>query len=331
MTLAETLNTAAYQAAHDGAALAADHAGMLWMHDRDRAALLNRLSTNNVAALQPGQGRQTVLTTPIGRIIDLLTIHVFADDLLLVTSPGQQAAVRKHLRKNIFFNDKVKVEPVEELGRLLLYGPQAEPLLGTLGAVPAAELYALTPANIDGVALHISRVKPIGGAGFALYAPAAQLATIQAALHKADAVDLDATSLDVLRIEAGYPAFGRELSQDYIPLETGLWEAVCFTKGCYVGQEIIARMESRNRIAKQLRGLHLHIAGDQAAELAAIKLPATLSAEGKPAGELTSATISPRYGSIGLAYVRSAQAVAGTQLSLAEGQISAEVVDLPFA
>lgn len=330
MTFTETLNPAAYQAALEGAALATSASGLLWMRDRDRAALLNRLSTNNVEALQPGQGQQTVLTTPIGRIIDVLTIHVFEADLLLVTSPGQQAAVLKHLRKNIFFNDKVKVEPAEELGRLLLYGPAAELLLGKLGANPTQALYALTPAEIDGVALNVSRVRPIGGAGFALYVPAAQLATIQASLYEAGATELDAASLEVLRIEAGYPAFGRELSQAYIPLETGLWDAVCFTKGCYVGQEIIARMESRNRIAKQLRGLRLHLDGNQAA-LAAIELPATLSAEGKPAAELTSATISPRYGAIGLAYVRSAHIAAGTQLSLAEGRIGAEVVDVPFA
>jgi aminomethyltransferase len=331
MTFTETLNTAAYQAALEGAAVAAGQAGLIWMRDRDRAVLLNRLSTNNVEALQPGQGQQTVLTTPIGRIIDLLTIHAFEEDLLLVTSPAQQAAVLKHLRKNIFFNDKVKVEPAEELGRLLLYGPAAETLLGTLGASPAPALYALTPAEIDGVALHVSRVPPIGGAGFALYVPAAQLATVQAILQDAGAADLDAAGLDVLRVESGYPAFGHELSPAYIPLETGLWEAVCFTKGCYVGQEIIARMESRNRIAKHMRGLRLHLASDQATELAALELPAPIQAEGKPAGELTSTTISPRHGPIGLAYIRSAQAAAGTQLSLAEGRISAEVVDLPFA
>ncbi len=331
MTFAETLNTAAYQAALEGAALAVSDSGLIWMRDRDRAALLNRLSTNNVEAITSGQGQQTVLTTPIGRIIDLLTVHVFDEELLLVTSPDQQAAVLKHLRKNIFFNDKVKAEPAEELGQLLLYGPQAEALLETLGAQPAAELYALTPASIDGVAVQISRVKPIGGAGFALYAPASQLATLQSTLHAAGAAELDAASLDVLRIEAGQPVFGRELSQAYIPLETGLWEAVCFTKGCYVGQEIIARMESRNRIAKQLRGLRLQIDGDPATELAALELPATLSAEGKPAAELTSATLSPRHGPIGLAYVRSTHAAAGTQLSLAEGRLNAEVVDLPFA
>ncbi|HZG67647.1 MAG TPA: folate-binding protein YgfZ, partial [Herpetosiphonaceae bacterium] len=135
-----------------------------------------------------------------------------------------------------------------------------------------------------------------------------------------DVPRLGEATFDVLRVEQGHAAFGHELSLEYIPLETRLTDAVSFTKGCYVGQEIIARMESRNRLAKQLMGLRL------ARPVAASD---KLSREGKEAGDLTSVVESPRYGPIGLAYVRTAAAEPGTIVDVADG-VTAEVVELPF-
>jgi aminomethyltransferase len=134
-------------------------------------------------------------------------------------------------------------------------------------------------------------------------------------------VPLDEASFDILRVERGYGAFGRELSQEYIPLETGLLDAVSFTKGCYVGQEIIARMESRNRLAKQLRGLRLSRPA---------AAPGKLDVDGKEAGDLTSAVVSPRFGPIALAYVRSAHAAPGGVVGIAGSDARGEVVELPF-
>jgi tRNA-modifying protein YgfZ len=317
---------AAYAAAREGAAIYDGGAcGRIWMRDRDAAALLHRLSTNQIEKLTPGQGARTVLTTPIGRIIDLLTVHRADDGLLLVTSPGSGLAVFRHLRKNIFYNDKVKLEDASEsLAQLILYGPRAAELLGGLG-LPAVGLqpYGMAAAQWRGWPLYVARCQPLGEGGLALYAPAAAAGGLAEVLAAAGAATLDRDSFDVLRVEAGQGAFGRELSQEYIPLETGLWDAVSFNKGCYVGQEIIARMESRGRLAKQLRGLLL--AAGLPADLA---LPAKLSAGGKEAGDLTSVAESPRHGLIGLAYVRSAHAAPGAALDV--GGRAAEVVELPF-
>src|ERR671930_79402 len=97
--------TLGYQAALSDAALADEGgAGRIFMRGKERAALLQRLSTNDIARLRPGQGARTVLTTPIGRIIDLLTVHVLEDALLIVSSLGQGGPVWAHLKKNIFFN-----------------------------------------------------------------------------------------------------------------------------------------------------------------------------------------------------------------------------------
>jgi aminomethyltransferase len=320
-------NLAAYAAAYAGAATYNGGAcGRIWMRDRDAAALLHRLSTNQIEQLAPGQGTRTVLATPIGRIIDLLTVHRAEDGLLLVTSPGNGPAILRHLRKNIFFNDKVKLEDASaSLGQLIVYGPRAVELLEGLG-LPAAGLtpYGMTPAQWRSWPAYVAGWLPLGGDGLAVYAPPEALADLAAALADAGAAALDQDTFDVLRVEAGHGAFGRELSQEYIPLETDLWDAISFSKGCYVGQEIIARMESRGRLAKQLRGLRL-----PAGLPAGLPLPTKLAAGGKETGDLTSVVDSPRHGLIGLAYVRSAYAEPGVMLEVAGA--AAEVVALPFA
>jgi len=298
-------------------------AGRIFMRGRDRAALLHRLSTNDIERLKPGEGTLTVLTTPIGRIIDLLTVHALDDALLIVTSPDQGPPVFGHLRRNIFFNDQVTLEAAGRThAQMALYGPKAACLIAELtGAAIDLPLHGITTTAIAGVRLLIARRKPIGGDSFTLYIPSDGYDAVYAALLTS-ATPIDGDTLDVLRIERGYGAFGRELSQEYIPLETGLLDAVSFSKGCYVGQEIIARMESRGRLAKRLCGLQLN---------QPVTPPAKLVCDGRDAGDLTSAAVSPRFGPIALAYVRTAYAEPGTVVGVEGTGVTGTVVELPFA
>lgn len=276
--------------------------------------------------------------------------------LLLVTSPQQRDAVFSLLRKNIFFSDKVKLEQASAtMGQINLYGPQSAALLAAVSGVEhaALPLHHIAPAAIGGVALWVAGLKPLGidggqrtvdddagsdppspvsGHAYALYLPVEGMAAVWAALRAAGAVAMGQVAYDVLRVEAGYGAYARELSLEYIPLETGLWDAISFNKGCYVGQEIIARMESRNRLAKQLRGLRLDTGGatDADAPAQAFALPAKLEVDGKEAGDLTSVVHSPRFGLIGLAYVRSAHAAPGTRVGIVGSTAHGDVVALPF-
>jgi aminomethyltransferase len=321
-----------YRAVIEAAALVDETSvGRIFMRGKDRAALLQRLSTNDVAQLRPGEGTRTVLTTPIGRIIDLLTVHALENELLLLTSLGQGPLVFGHLKKNIFFNDQVTLAPAgQSHGQLALYGPlAAETLAWAAGTdVPDLALHHSAPLLLAGAQILVARRPPLGGDGLTLFVPTEVLETTRAALHHAGAQTLSAANLDVLRVEQGYGAFGRELSQEYIPLETGLLDAVSFSKGCYVGQEIIARMESRGRLAKRLVGLRL--SGASAEELPDVALPARLDVDGKDAGVLTSAVVSPRCGPIGLAYVRTAHADPGATVRVSEADVRGVVVELPF-
>jgi len=332
----------AYHAALEGAALHDEaSAGRIFLRGRDRAALLHRLSTNDIEWLRPGQGARTVLTTPIGRIIDLLTVHALDDALLLITGPGQGGPVWSHLKKNIFFNDQATLEAAgRSHGQLALYGPSAAGLLAELSGIELGELslHHTTTIELAGGPVLIAARPPIGGPSFTLYPLAERLEAVRGALSAGGTTPLDDATLHVFRIEQGYGATGHELGQEYIPLETGLLDAISFTKGCYVGQEIIARMESRGRLAKQLRGLRLTtddrqpttgnqpVVGGQWSVVA----PAKLEVEGKDAGDLTSFALSPRFGPIALAYVRSAHAEPGRIVGVAGSDVRGEVVELPF-
>jgi tRNA-modifying protein YgfZ len=316
-----------YQATLESATLFEEqHAGRILMRGRDRAALLQRLSTNDIERLRPGQGAQTVLTTPIGRIIDVLTVYVFEQHLLVVTSVGQGPAVFGYLKKNIFFNDQVTLEPAgRSLAQFVLYGPHSTAMLAAASnaTITALALHGITTIQIAGADISIARCQDFGAGAHRLFVPGEAQADVRAALQQAGSTELSADSYECLRIEAGLPIVGKELSQEYIPLETGLLEAVSFSKGCYVGQEIIARMESRGRLAKQLRGLRLSEPITDAA-------PLKLQIDGKDAGDLTSITDSPRYGPIALAYVRTAHADPGTQVAIAQHNVVGAVINLPF-
>ncbi|GIV97861.1 MAG: glycine cleavage system protein T [Herpetosiphonaceae bacterium] len=296
--------------------------GRLIMSGRDRVDLLQRLSTNDLRNRAPGQGVETVLTNHIGRIIDLLLVLFLPESLIVVTGPERSEEIAAYLRRNIFFMDQVRVDDYSaEWGQIELYGAEAGAALERVAAVRPADLplFGHTFMTIDGSEIRLARIRPLAGGGWTAIGPRDSLQQLQTRLLAAGAVAIDSAELDVLRVEAGQPGLP-ELNLEYIPLETGLWDAVSFSKGCYVGQEIIARMESRGKLAKRLMGLRL-------AELPAT-LPARLEADGKDAGDLTSAVLSPRFGPIGLGYVRTAYAEPGTALSV-EGR-PATVTTLPF-
>jgi tRNA-modifying protein YgfZ len=313
---------AEYTAALDGVAWYDGSAGgRLRLTGRDRADLLHRLSTNDIRQIAPGSGARTVVVNHNARIIDLLTVYALPEHLLVTTSPGQHAAVINLLRRNIFFQDRVVVEDLTGTTVAYhLYGPQAASFVAGICTVDPRDwpLHHIQAVEIAGAQGWLARTLPIGGDGFIIFGRAEDREALEGVL--APVPRLSEATYDVLRVEQGYGAFGHELSLEYIPLETRLTDAVSFTKGCYVGQEIIARMESRNRLAKQLMGLRLP---------RAVPAGGKLTRDGKEMGDLTSVVESPRFGTIALAYVRTAAAEPDSRLEVGEGVV-AEVVELPF-
>lgn len=318
-----TANDALYRAARESVVrIDRSDRGVVRMSGRDRAALLQRLTTNDTERLTPGNGARTVLVNHNARILDLLTVYALPEHLLITPAVGNAIGLARFLQSKVFFNDQVTIEDLSPVTIAFgVYGPRAAATIRDHTSIDPRDwpLHHIQAAQIGEAPVWIARALPVGGDGFAILAQRADATAINTIFAAVPL--LDASTWDVLRIEAGYPAPRRELSTEYIPLETGLHDAVSFSKGCYVGQEIIARMESRNRLAKRLMGLRLQNP---------IAPGGNLRFEGKEAGDLTSVALSPRLGPIGLGYVRTVAATPGTIVQLPDGS-DAEVIELPFA
>ena len=233
-TQAPTL--AGYQAARDGAAIL-DQGGhaRLWLGGDDRIAFLQRLTTNEMR-LRPGQGTVTILTSPIARILAVFTIQVQPTGLLLLAGPGQGPAIFNTLRTQIFFNDRVALEGRGGvLAQFALLGPQACDVLAQAGAGDTSDLplFGWRTVTIAGVDLTVQRIEGLGSQGFLLLAPTPAAQAVRAAILRAGAASLSEDAYQVLRVEAGVPAPGAELTEDVTPLEAGLRRFCDDHKGCY--------------------------------------------------------------------------------------------------
>jgi aminomethyltransferase len=314
---------AEYAAAHVGAVVHdAAPRGRLRLTGRTRIDFVHRMSTNDLNALQPGQGAATVLTTAIARIVDRVVVLVREDDALLLTSHGAQATVAAWLLKYVFFNDDVQIHDASaEPGMFSVYGARANEVAARLAGGDVSGL-SLHHWQTFGEGAWLVRADPIAGDGYHVLAQPSVLAPLWRTAIELGASPIGERALEVLRIESGVPRYGRELSEAYIPLEAGLWPDVSFSKGCYIGQEIIARMESRHRLAKQLVGLRAR---------APIEPGAKIAVDRVAVGGVSSAAVRPNGDSIALGFVKPSQATPGTQVSIGDGApVNGEVVALPI-
>jgi len=300
--------------------------GRLELVDRDRLDLLHRMSTNDFKTMQPGEGRSTVLTTALARIIDRVIVYNRPESALLIVN--QPDTARNWLQRHIFFQDKVKIRNVSnDVGQLELYGLQAtriaESIISSAGSLA---LHHFVEMPTDSGFIFIARTFPLHGDGYLLLTPAASLDALkQTILSHAGIVEGSTDQYETLRIAAGLPGAGHELTEDFIPLEANLWDSVSFTKGCYIGQEIIARMESRNRLAKTLVSLRLDAPASTGSRLS--------DGERNNVGTLTSVTQTDDGSVIGLGFVKPDRAEPGTRLNvITEGDriILAEVTRAPL-
>ncbi|GAB4573668.1 MAG: glycine cleavage T C-terminal barrel domain-containing protein [Anaerolineae bacterium] len=308
-----------YHAAHHAAVLVdRSDEGRLMLEGADRLAILHRISTNEVTGLQPGEGRASVLVTPVGRIIDRLVLHNLDTDRTLVRAgAGRGGSVAAYLRRNIFFRDRMQVQDIsDESVTFMLYGPQAYAIAETLTLIDGLStlpLHHVKTGQFNSAPLIVFAADSPGVPAIGLVISADRAGELWAALLTAGQPGgLRPTGHDVvemLRIEAALPGAGAELTEDFIPLEAGLWADVSFTKGCYTGQEILARMESRGKLAKTLVGLELSGAAQPGAPL---------KVDGRNYGVMTSCTRLPDGRWIGLGFIKPEFAVAGQAVIVGE-------------
>jgi tRNA-modifying protein YgfZ len=302
--------------------------GAIHIGGDDRAAFLQRQTTNDVHLLQPGRAVLTVLTSPTARILDVFYLLFQADRITVLTLPGQGEATARYLRSRIFFMDKIVLDDVSaQFAQIDLLGPEAAQALKGLGldgelAINQAATFRLAQAETAILAL-----EPAFGLGYRLVLPVEAVDAAAGALAAAGMLPLTGLAYQALRLEAGIPAAGAELTEAYTPLETGLLCAVSDRKGCYTGQEVIARQITYDKVTQSLCGLKLAVPAATGARV--------WTEDDRAVGQVTSVAHSPRSGEIALAVLKRPYDEPGRRVWVGEQQASggqeAVVSALPFA
>ena len=322
--MVEELSLQDYQAALSGAAFYwIPQAGYLRLRGVDRLAFLQRQTTNDVTLLSPSHSVLTVLTNPAARILDVLRlIHETDDEIGLITLPGQAGETARFLKSRIFFKDQVSlVDASPEVIQMDLGGS----LLAGLGLPDPPEPGMVIRGEIEGAAVRVIKQPGFARMGYRLLAPSAERESLEAALVRQGSIRLSEASYHVLRVENGLPAVEAELTSDYTPLEVGLEAAVSTTKGCYTGQEVIARQLNYDKVTQHLVLLRLQAPGQTGERL---------WVDGRPVGLLTTVVHSPRFGPLALAVVKRPYHQPGTSVIIGgdgkSGGTPAEVAELPL-
>ena len=288
----------------------ASYYGRLKATGEDALDLLNRLSTNKVDHLLPGHWAPTVLTSDRGRIVDLLLVVNAGDCVYLVTSPGQQQPVIDWLDKYTIMEDLTVEDVSAGTAMLALTGPAAPSILGledTVGGyIPGEQLPAPEVSVKECSFLAISHRRGDLPVYFLL---GEQVAAAWQPLLEQGARPIGEQAWQALRISLGTPEFGPEMGEPYNPLEAGLIGSIDFTKGCYIGQEVIARLDSYSKVQKYLVKLKF-------TEGSVFGPGDSLVKEGRAVGTVTSVSEAPGKGWVGLGFVRTSAAMAGQELEL---------------
>ncbi|HEV2176265.1 MAG TPA: aminomethyltransferase family protein [Terriglobia bacterium] len=299
-----------------------------------RVRFLHRIVSNDVKNLAPGEGTYATLLNAQGHILVDFRIYVEADQILVDTDADLRDKAMQSLQRYII-GDRVTIEPVDVCA-LAIQGPAARGLLDRALAVsgPLQKEYDHVLLHLAEAPVRVARATSTGEEGYEVRLGRDRALDVWRLLlseaTNCGALACGTEALESLRIEAGIPRYGPDLGEDTLPLEAGLYNALSFTKGCYIGQEIVERARSRGHVNWKLVGLLCDAAA--AVPVAGGKLTAggPDGAHDKALGEVTSACFSPTLRRpIALAYVRREATEPGTKLALASGAM-AEVTGLPF-
>ena len=283
---------------------------------KDRASYLQGLLTNDVAALSAGTGCYAAWLTAQGRM--LTDMHVLeSGSMMLLDVPAETLeATIQRLEQFIFTEDVIVGSLAGSLTGVWLHGPQAAAVLERAGIAGLATWpnYRHTQSEFESHPASVARIDQLGVPGYCVYLEPAYEPPLVAALTRAGAVVVSAAAIEAARIEAGYPVYGVDMTDDTIPLEAGIEDrAISMSKGCYVGQEVIIRVLHRGhgRVVRRLVGLRV--------DGAVLARGAHLFAGDRDIGFVTSAAESPRLGAIALAYVHRDYLAAGTKVEADTG------------
>jgi len=285
-----------------------------------RQKFLHGLLSNEVQSLLPGQGRRAALMDAKGHLLALMRVLVGQAEVWLEVAGSRRDLVLEKLELyRVAAPVRFQSRPVEVMA---IMGPAARDVLAKTGLdLPELAPEAHVAGAVGGQPVLVARAGDMPAEGYVLHAESAAAAAAAAALEAAGAVAITASTLDVLRVEDGRPWYGPDVTEDNILHETGLVaEYHSPTKGCYVGQEVMARLDARGgNVNKMMRGLRLSATAEAGSTIASV---------GKEVGRVTTAGASPRLGPVAMGYVHRSRFEPGTHVEV-DGA-PASVVRLPF-
>ena len=324
---------AEYNALRSGAMLVDRSArGRMRIDGAKGPELVTGLVTHDVMALAPGAGLYAAALTPKGKIVADLRVFARDDHLLIDVPPrayaGWQTMVKKYINPALAPHRDV----TPALRCVGVFGAQARRIIAAISQLPAEQLaplamYATVPATIANQPALVARTPELELEGYELFVPSETFTPVWQALLALGATPAGLHAWEIARIETGRPEWGVDMDESTIPQEANFdaLKAISYTKGCYVGQEVVARVHFRGHVNKHLRGL---MAGksEPAPEGGAV-----LSATGEQVGEVRSSALSPRLGAVAMGMIRR-EIETGTDVTLQwdGGKVSAKVSALPM-
>lgn len=324
---------AEYAALRSGAiVIDRSHRGRMRLFGEKSGEALTGLVSNDVLALHPGQGQYAAALSAKGRIIADVRVFASAGSYLVDAParafPGFLALVKKYVNPRLsgYRDDS---HPIRELG---VFGVEAPAMVARMTGLPADTLRALSAyshieIDMDGAAVTVARAPDIAVEGYDLFVPLDAFDRARELALAAGATPAGLAAWEIARIEAGRPEWGIDIDETTIPQEANLDEldAISYTKGCYIGQEVVARVHFRGHVNRHLRGLR-----------AASAEPAPTGAQliddsGNHVGDVRSAAASPRLGGISLGMIRR-EITPGMTLTAKweQGERRVDVTPLPF-
>lgn len=297
------------------------HWGLIKITGADAQNFLHNQTTNNINQLQSGQGCETVFVTSTARTIDLVTVYLQDDQILLLVSPSRKDQLLAWMDRFLFPMDKVELADIsKEYAVFSLFGQKSPNLLSEW---VKEDILSQSEGNnyeieIDDISLILGIGNGLGIQGYNLIIPQEKAGIVWQKLTAKGALPMGNKAYEKLRIFQGKPKPDAELTEDYNPLEVGLWQMVSFDKGCYIGQETIARLNTYKGVKQKLWGIKLN---------QPVSVGATVTVEGEKVGVVTSYTDTDN-GGLALAYIRTKAGDVGLKVEIE--QATGEVVPLPL-
>lgn len=293
----------------------------LILKGEDRQRLLNGLVTCDVKALEVGQGVRGFFTDAKGHILSPVIVRAAEDHLWLELPHTTIDSIAEHIVKYIVV-DRVEVTTTEALVPLTLTGSESIPAMERFlqGQESPVGEWGHTKINLGDSRVLVSRGQELGFPTVTFWLAESLAAEHSQAVREGidlqESPELDDEAVEILRVESGSPRFGVDYGVDNLPQETGLEDAVSFTKGCFLGQEVVARLHYRGQVAKRVSKMEIDADANPA-------VGTGILLDGREAGEITSVVRSPESGRVtALAMLQRRASEPGTELSLGDGGVA---------